>query len=262
MIDALIGAGASLLGGLINKGSADENRAAQQAMAQQNIAAQREFAQNGVRWKVDDARAAGVHPLFALGASTHSFSPVSVGGGADSSMGDAVASAGQNIGRAVQAGMTRDERTASDALTALQLEKAGLENEMLRTQIGSLKQSQLGPAMPTVSQGGPVSTPWPVNAPVKTDDLKQKPDSVPETEWTRWLGIPLRTNPWFMDAEGAENRYGEAGEQLGGAVNLPADVLYTIYKQYPQWAQQLAGALGGRGDHYKSGWGRPRRKHW
>lgn len=233
MIGEIIGAGASLLGGLFNRNSQEKANAANLAFAREqldrNEALQREFAQSGVRWKVDDAKAAGVHPLFALGAQTHSFSPVSVGGGqeASSSAGDAIAQAGQNIGRAVQAGMTRDERDASSALTALQLEKAGLENEMLRTQITRLRNPPgQPPAMPTLTPPGALS--------IKSDDLKQTPDTVPETRQTRALGIPLLTNPWFGDAESGENRYGEIGEQISGAVNYPADVAYTLYQRWPE----------------------------
>lgn len=97
---ALIGAGSSLLGGLLS------NRANRRTVAA-NAQAQREFAQQGVRWKVEDARAAGIHPLYALGAQTHSFSPIAV----SDSMGPALASAGQDIGRAVQATRTQEERT-------------------------------------------------------------------------------------------------------------------------------------------------------
>lgn len=232
MIGEIIGAGASILGGLLNKSSADKAREQQAQLAAQNIAAQREFAQNGVRWKADDARAAGIHPLFALGASTHSFSPVSVGSSADSSMGDAVASAGQNIGRAVQAGMTQEERSKSNVADALTLEKAGLENELLRTQIGALKQRQLGPAMPSLG-------PTPAGFPVKTDDIKQTPDTMPETARTRLFGIPLHTNPYFMDAETTENRYGNIAEGAQGIANLPADVAYTLYQRWPEISEWL-----------------------
>ena len=54
------------------------NSAARKAAAQQ-AALQKEFAQNGIRWKVADAKAAGLHPLAALGAQTTSYQPVSVG---------------------------------------------------------------------------------------------------------------------------------------------------------------------------------------
>lgn len=224
MIGELIGAAGSLIGGLFNRDSASENRAAQERMAAQNIAQQREFAQNGIRWKADDARAAGIHPLFALGANTTSFAPVSVGSAADSSMGDAIASAGQNIGRAVQAGQTRSERNTATVADALLLEKAGLENELLRTQIMRLKNPPgQPPAMPTLG-------PSPAGFPVKTDDIKQTPDTMPETARIRPFGIPLRTNPWFSDSESIENRYSNVIENAHGIASVPADVVYTFYK--------------------------------
>lgn len=40
-----------------------------------NEALQREFAQMGIRWKVDDAKAAGLHPLYALGGSGAAYAP-------------------------------------------------------------------------------------------------------------------------------------------------------------------------------------------
>lgn len=46
----------------------DEQRA-------QNIALQREFAQNSIRWRVKDAKKAGLHPLFGLSGGGASFSP-------------------------------------------------------------------------------------------------------------------------------------------------------------------------------------------
>lgn len=150
MLDALIGAGASLLGGLINKSSSDASNKQQMALAQQNIALQREFAQNGIQWKAADAAKAGIHPLYALGANTVSFSPVSVGSTADTSMGNAVASAGQDISRAMAASSSEKTR-ATAALTALQLERGALENELLRSQIARMK-GQIGPGMPIPGQ--------------------------------------------------------------------------------------------------------------
>lgn len=46
---------------------------------QQNANLQREFAQNSISWRVQDAKNAGIHPLFALGASTVSAQPSFVG---------------------------------------------------------------------------------------------------------------------------------------------------------------------------------------
>lgn len=138
MLGALIGAGASLLGGFL--GQKQQNK-----MADKNIALQREFAQSGIQWKVEDARKAGIHPLYALGANTHSFSPVSVG----SDLGSGIANAGQDIGRAMDA-----TRSGSDRLTAFQktvqdlsLQKMGLENELLASQIAKLRTTGSPPPM-------------------------------------------------------------------------------------------------------------------
>lgn len=144
-IGALIGAGASLLGGLFgNKAQKDSNEAnlaAQREMNAQNIALQKEFAQHGIRWKVEDARAAGIHPIYALGGSTHSFTPVSANFQSQplTALPNAMAAAGQDLGRAVNATRTGGERV--DAFTktaqALQLENMSLQNDVLRTEIAS-----------------------------------------------------------------------------------------------------------------------------
>lgn len=139
MIGDLISAGAKLFGGFMSDQRAD-------ARAEQNVALQREFAQKGVQWKVADAKAAGVHPLYALGASTHSFAPVSVGG---SGVGTAVASMGQDISRAAMAGQTAPQRmgAVSDAMQKLTVENASLQNDLLRSQIARLNQAAV-PAVP------------------------------------------------------------------------------------------------------------------
>lgn len=43
--------------------------------ANSNAALQREFAQNGIRWRVEDAKAAGLHPMYALTGGGAAFAP-------------------------------------------------------------------------------------------------------------------------------------------------------------------------------------------
>lgn len=154
MLGALIGAGASLLGGLLNKSSADKANAANAEAAANNIALQREFAQNGIQWKVDDARKAGISPLYALGAPTTSFSPVSVGAVGSNALGNSLHDMGQDIGRAVNASSSQATREVMfrDKLQQLQLEGAGLDNDIKRATIASsvqrLKSAQSGPPIP------------------------------------------------------------------------------------------------------------------
>ena len=153
MLGNLISAGASLLGGLIGKSSADDARDAANAHSLRQEALQREFAQNGIQWKVQDALKAGIHPIYALGSAGASFSPVSQNFSADTSLPNALAAAGQDIGRGIHATRTQSQRM--DALgktaAALQLEGLGLDNDLKRAEIasktGRLRQGQVGPPM-------------------------------------------------------------------------------------------------------------------
>lgn len=126
-------AGAALLGGGLDYLGAEKDREAQERANAQNIAMQREFAQMGIRWKVEDARAAGIHPLAALGAQGASFNAQIM----PESSGDkyrALSGMGQNISRAIQSGQTHEERIA----TQLRLQNMGLQNELLKAQISSI----------------------------------------------------------------------------------------------------------------------------
>lgn len=119
-------------------------------IAQQNIDLQREFARNGLRWKMDDALAAGVHPMYAMGASGSSFSPVSQPVETSfrtpsSARSNLMSNLGQNISRSVRATQTSEERLR-DRLTT---ERLGLENELLRTQIADGQRNQVGPPFPS-----------------------------------------------------------------------------------------------------------------
>lgn len=127
MLGALIGAAASL-------GSSYLSNKASQKNANQQAQLQKDFAQQGIQWKVADAKAAGVHPLFALGANTHSYSPVSVG--SDYS---GLASAGQQIGRAVDATTSPQGKLANLqlALVQSQVEGANLDNDIKRAKLAS-----------------------------------------------------------------------------------------------------------------------------
>lgn len=175
MLGTLISAGSTLLGGLLGKSSADDARAATQRMADQNIALQREFAQNGIQWRVEDAKKAGIHPIYALGGGGASFSPVSAAFSADTSLPNALASAGQDVGRAIHA--TRSASGRVDAMgkaaAALQLEGLHLANENARVELASktarLRAGQIGPPLP--SSGDAYLIPGQSQSPL----IKQKP---------------------------------------------------------------------------------------
>lgn len=137
---ALIGGGSALVGGLINQGAMRDANQIAKDNAANNVAMQKEFAQNGIRWKIADAKASGVHPLYALGAQTQGFSPVTNAHTPDTSMGDAMGQMGQNISRAVAQTKTASEKE----FAALQMASARadldgklLHNQLLQSQIKS-----------------------------------------------------------------------------------------------------------------------------
>jgi len=104
LLGSVISGVGSLFGGKKSKEAADNA-----AMA--NYLAQKEFAQNGIRWKVEDAKAAGLHPLFALGGSGATFSPSFTVSGE----GAGIADAGQHLGRAASAFAQSSEKRLLDA---------------------------------------------------------------------------------------------------------------------------------------------------
>lgn len=106
---------------------------------------QRDFAQYGIRWKVADAKAAGLHPLAALGASTPAYSPVG------SNIPD-LSKFGQNIQRAVMAKATDAERE----LAKLEIERQHLINDGLLMDNLSKHRSlnEIPPAMPNTDWTG------------------------------------------------------------------------------------------------------------
>lgn len=194
MLGSLISAGAGLIGGLLgNKANAKAN--------DQNAALQKEAAQNQVQWRVADANKAGVSPLVALGMSPISMSPSYVG---DTSLPASMANMGQDIGRAVSAKMGPQERVNA-TLGALQIERAQLENDVLRQQLRSHSAAGTPPGI-----AGATVVPGAGDAPVIEITPPTRTPYV-----TRGDGSFMKTSP-MMDAQVAENRYGDALQEAFG----------------------------------------------
>lgn len=108
---------------------------------EKNYDAQKEFAQNGLQWKAADARAAGLHPLAALGGSGAAFSPSFSAGqmpnfdvsGLFDDM-DAMSPSGQNTDRAQRATVSDYDREMQAAtLRNQQLQNALIEGQLAET---------------------------------------------------------------------------------------------------------------------------------
>lgn len=199
----LIGAGLSTLGTLISGKSAQKSSEqssqnmveAARIAAEKNAQLQREFAQHGIRWRVADARAAGLHPLAALGMSGASATPVYTAEAKQefaSPLGEALQAGGQSLSRMA---VRPDQQDAREKM--LSLENMGLNNELLRTRIASERQQMQQAADPVVrswaQEGGPgipslgfERTPTGGLSPIPGADIKQRIEDMPIQEglWT------------------------------------------------------------------------------
>lgn len=213
MIGSIISGIGNLASGFLGSSAAKDANAQNLQIARENMQMQEDFAQRGIRWRVRDAKAAGIHPLAALGAQTQSFSPVSFSATADTSFANAAANMGQDIGRAVNATRTAGERETAfqKSVQALTLEKGALENQLLASQIKRL-QVQSNPPMPAMA-GAPFAEP------------EGKPEGRPPLMMggSRW-----QTNPNTSSMKAWGDRYGDEG--FVQEYVLPAAIAWQDYK--------------------------------
>lgn len=141
MIDPFFGAALGALGSLgstlLGSSAAAKNNKNAFRLAQRQAVFQENLVRHGIKWKVEDAKEAGIHPLYALGASIPSYSPVSANFTTPDYSG--LASAGQNIGRAIDTYATSGERSRqrgiAEAYKNLQLENMKLQNARLASEV-------------------------------------------------------------------------------------------------------------------------------
>lgn len=143
-----IAAGASLLGGLFGKKSQDQANRQALENARLDRELQTKFAKEGIRWRVEDAKLAGLHPLYALGGTGATYTPSALQLDSRSPVGEGLAAAGQDIGRAVAATSTIRER--GHEMTRLGITNAQLQNDLLRSRI-AINRASLGPGFPSAS---------------------------------------------------------------------------------------------------------------
>lgn len=154
--------GSSMLGSIASAGGSIIDNIfgwqTQKSAAKKEYQRQKEFAQNQIQWRVKDAQAAGIHPLYALGAQGVSYAPQSAGG-LDLGLGDM----GQDISRAVLANRDRREQialqqwereraVAADRMAqerhSAEMGLIGAETELARSQaMRNAHSAQLGPGL-------------------------------------------------------------------------------------------------------------------
>lgn len=205
-ISSIVSAGSSILGALGGFGKKKRGPSPQEQVNAQ-VLLEQTMMRNRPSWAVEGAKAAGIHPLVALGMSPYQ-------GGASIQVGDQgdngsvltdLASAGQDVSRAIAAYQTKEQRQVTEAMTALQLERAGLENELLRSQIAGSR-AQLAPA---ILSDNPVSHDKAMLADAETD-----------------IGSARGIKPmhqWVTDTNGKPVRI------LNGDLNVESEVLSAMH---------------------------------
>lgn len=183
-------AGSSLLGGILS----DRATARQ---TDKNIGMQTEFAKNAVQWKVEDAKKAGVHPLFALGANTTSFSPVPVTG---SATGDAIARGGAAIAKSMSESKMKKLQT--------DLVEAQIQESRSRS-IAALAQAKATNAEADFVTKQAIES-------AHRRDTQLKINDIPITKDTSW-----------SDTQDMEDRYGDVAGALYGIAVGGADFIKT-----------------------------------
>lgn len=180
----------SIAGGLLGKKSQEDAN-------ERNYQMQKEFAQNSIRWKVADARAAGVHPLFALGASTNAASP---------------SFNSSNIGDHVAQGLTGAMNAKANALAMKQA--AELNSAMIRKE-NALADKYTAEAQDVAQQMAAAS--FAARAAQAANVVQDAP------EFILPFGAPLTGIAGRTPNSVLQERYGEAADLIGAA-QLAEDV--------------------------------------
>lgn len=202
-----------VVGSLVNrsdkKKAAKKAREQQDQINQQNYEAQKEFAQNGLQWKANDARLAGVHPVAALGAGGAAFSPsFSVGSGSEPFVDnsslfdalDALVDSGQNTARAQRATLSDHDREMQAAV----LRNQQLQNALLEGQLAATWANVLGQPSNPPGPGPTASMPVNANGAVAPGQVKLVP-SESESQRPGQAGLAAGRSPLFRQQDISQN---------------------------------------------------------
>lgn len=184
LVSSLVAAGGNIASGFFRGGTEGLDQAQQawladwqwkmgnrqQDFAESNAAFARDLALNGLAYKAQDARNAGLHPLAALGAAGPSFSAgspsIHIGGygpgSKENNWPEALSRAGQNLSRAMMVTRSRLEARQLEADTR----KAEAEADFAQTQAIAAKRRLDNPTSGTPGMPDPYGSPSGVRAPM------------------------------------------------------------------------------------------------
>lgn len=219
MLGSILGAVGSIFGASkAAKAQKQANRITQKNNEAQ-LAFAREQLKNSVRYRVNDAKAAGIHPLAALGANVGTVTPSLASPMAATAMGDGIAAGASQLGNAVDKYFAQDMQNLQTELLKAQIDQVKSVTSMNVARSRSIINSQRTQA---INPGQPLLT-------------KTKPSSTGIV-----IDGQLMPNAGNSDAEEVEAKYGDIIQNLYGTYNLGAD-LWKGYKDGPgkRAAQQM-----------------------
>lgn len=138
------------------------------ATARSQMAEQERYAREGLQWKVADATAAGIHPLYALGGSGPSYSPVSVDTPQVSNV-RSLMEMGQGISSVSKLFSSREKKIADLQLRAAELEVEDKELDVSRKKTALALSNQ--PGNPPAYDPGGVGTAQGIPGQTSTNSL-------------------------------------------------------------------------------------------
>lgn len=166
--------------------------------AKKEIQYQKDFAKKGIQWRVADAKAAGIHPLYALGAQTHSYNPVGLG------------SQMSNMGQQISKYLSPFERKMQE----LAVERAQTEIDVLKSQLPNPDNLNTINQLPNTNQ---------------PETLQQDP-----SQPSRVKGASPAVG-WMWNEDGVMQRtYSNAGKQLTED-DFPAQLQWQWFNNVMPW---------------------------
>jgi hypothetical protein len=220
----------SVVSGAFGLFGASRDRGYASDAADREAQVSREIAQNQIRWRVADAKAAGVHPLYAIGAPSFSAPSISA---FSPGYGKAFGDMGQDLGRAITAAMSSKERAEEKRiarLSAMQNYQRGeLENQRLATEValmqrGLIGQTQLPPSGPSA---------------LKVENVPEQVVPPPELIEGQGTEVPW---PWSGSVPSTANRPSQQTieDMYGGAVGEIYGFGWKLHDLVQQWKLDTA----------------------
>ncbi len=237
---------------LLGIGSAyDAQKHARRAARKDRQQAQAQFdaqMDESVTRRVADARKAGIHPLFALGASSGASPTISAGGSPlPRGITDAVQSTAERMQRAKLSKLTPDESRAMNARSLRDEAEAAFLNS---------KTATMGQEMASRGRDGAITYPYPM--PDQTDVMYGPAEYLnPQVYTSKRKGVESGTHPamreiMLPDGSKQEIYSPELGLDEIGQVKYVFDRSKKLgrdmlYKVWDAWGRAAGGGTGSRG---------------